>query len=189
MADLLISSPLSCGPFLRCQLQSIRRSVSRSVLQSLSSLVLSRLDYGNVYGQVSSTVSSPDNGIVDETRLTQLPARITSLFGNKSGYREPIVSAQPVAYPANPVMTAVITAAPVILIRRIRSSQGRPVTELNREDSGSILRRRALTDNLSNLRIEADTRSTWNRRHIGSRLQTKGLQWRPMWGGSQFDWH
>jgi len=31
------------------------------------------------YGQISSTVSSPDSGIVDETRLTQSPAQITGL--------------------------------------------------------------------------------------------------------------
>ena len=49
------------------------------------------------YGQVSSTVSSPDFEIVDETRLTQSPKRTGYIFGNKSGYREPMVSAQPVS--------------------------------------------------------------------------------------------
>ena len=66
-------------------------------------------------------------------------------------------------------MTAVITAAPRYCDTPYPySSQRRPVTELSREESGSILRRRAPTDNPANMGIEADTKSPWNDGHIGT---------------------
>jgi len=40
--------------------------------------------------------------------------------------------------------------------------------ELSREESGSILRRRAPTDNSANMGIEADTKLPWNECHIGT---------------------
>ena len=121
-----------------------------------------------MYGQVSSTVSSPDFEIVDETRLIQSPKRATYIFGNKSGFREPMVSAQqPVSdEPSNDRNNNrrsgyCDTPYPY-------SSQRRPVTELSREESGSILRRRAPTDNPANMGVEADTKSPRNEGHIGT---------------------
>ena len=119
------------------------------------------------YGQVSSTVSSPDSGIVDETRLTQSPGQITSIFGNESGYREPNDSAQPVSdEPSNDRNNNrrsgyCDTPYPY-------SSQRRTVTELSRKESGSILRRRAPTENPANMGVEADTKSPRNKGHIGT---------------------
>ena len=126
------------------------------------------------YGQVSSTVSSPDFEIVDETRLTQSPKRVTYLFGNKSGYREPMVSAQPVSdepsnHRSNNRRSGYCdTPYPY-------SSQRRPVTELSREESRSILRRRAPTDNPANMGVEADTKSLCNEGHIGTGRACNGV--------------
>ena len=104
---------------------------------------------------------------MDETRLTQSPKRVTYLFGNESGYREPNVSAQPVSdEPSNDRSNNrrsgyYDTPYPY-------SSQRRPVTELSREESGSILRRRAPTDNPANMGVETDTKSPRNKGHIGT---------------------
>jgi len=118
------------------------------------------------YGQVSS----PDSGIVDKTRLTQSPARITSIFGNESRYQEPIGSAQLVSdepsrdpvsdnchsgYFDRQSSNGLRSSTSLQYLSYPYSSQGRPETELSREESGSILRCPAPTDNNADLSTEA----------------------------------